>query len=174
MAETPPANPQVTYQMSTLTPGLSDTLLKDDSPQILQSEIWQFLTIDLATANLTEVDFLNILDMVDISFTNLLLGIPEDEWGDYKVTETIWDKDPNDPTNIIPISRREFPLTELWDAVRAKVYIKATKARDGFMMRILTENRSRIEQSYQELGIPRPPVLMPGQGQPQGKKWGIL
>ncbi len=173
MAESTPSTPQVTYQMSTLTPGLSDALLRDDSPQVLQGAIWQFLTIDLSTANLTEVDFLNILDMVDISFANLLLGIPEDQWGEYKITETTWERDPNDPDKVIPVTSQEYPLTELWDAIKAKVYIKATRARDGFMMRILTENRSKVEQSYQEIGVPRIGP-MPGQEQAKGKRWGII
>lgn len=152
---------QTTYQMVTLTPDLARETLKDESPQVLQDEIWQFLNTDLHTANLTEVDFLNIMDMVDIAFSNMLNGIPEDQWHEFKIQEIRWKKDGNG--NIIPETVKEYSITELWDAVRAKVYIKCTGSRDGFLMKVLTENRSRIQQSYEGRDIQMP-------FQPQQKK----
>lgn len=166
-----------TYQIATLTPGLGDVLLKDDSPDILQNQLWQFLNVDLSTANLTDVDFLNIMDMVDIAFSNFLNGIPEDKWGEFQVKETVYDVDPA-TKKLVPVQTKLYPITELWDAMRTKVYIKCCKARYGFLMRVLTEQRSSIKQEYDErrtmAGLPgMPGVPMPSQGE-QKKGWGII
>src|SRR4030043_353915 len=82
----------VTYQVATLTPQLADQLIKDDSPQILQDSLWQFLNMDISAANLTYVDILNILDFVDIAFCNFLCGIQEGDWDKFKVQEIVWEK----------------------------------------------------------------------------------
>lgn len=150
------ATQQTTYQMVTLTPDLARETLKDESPQVLQDEIWQFLNTDLHTANLTEIDFLNILDMVDIAFSNMLNGLPEDQWHEFKIREVRWKK--NAEGDIVPETVKEYSITELWDAVRAKVYIKCCGARDGFLMKVLTENRSRIQQSYEGREVQGPLV----------------
>lgn len=152
-----------TYQMVTLTPDLARETLKDESPQILQDEIWQFLNTDLHTAALTEVDFANIMDMVDIAFSNMLNGLPEDRWHEFKIKETTWAKD--ESGQLVPVTVKEFSIVELWDAVRAKVYIKCCGSRDGFLLRTLTENRSSISQLYEERGR-----LLPGMPIPQENK----
>jgi len=162
----------VTYQMVTLTPGLADTLIKDDSPDILQQEIWQFLSLDISAANLSYVDMLNILDYVDIAFCNFLCGIQEGDWDKFKIEEVTWAKDPADPTGkkLIKVNAKSYVITELWDAIRAKVYIKCCKSRDGFLMRQLTESRSQISQDIRQqggFGYPMPQ-------QENKKRWGIL
>lgn len=161
----------VTYQMVTLTPGLADTLIKDDSPDILQTEIWQFLSLDISAANLSYVDMLNILDYVDIAFCNFLCGIAENDWDKFKIEEVTWAKNPEDPKNPIKVSSKVYVITELWDAIRAKVYIKCCKSRDGFLMRQLTESRSQISQDIrqQQSGFGGYPPQ-----QENKKHWGIL
>lgn len=162
-----------TYQLVTLTPGLADKVLVDQSPDILQGEIWQFLNTDLTTANLTEIDILNIMDMVDIAFCNVINGLSEDKWHEYQVKEVTWDTDPEG--NLIPVNEKIYPITELWDAVRAKVYIKCCNARNGFLMRVLTEQRSLMRQEYEERGVNRfPGMPMPGQEETGKKRWGII
>lgn len=163
-----------TYQLTTLTPGLADTLIKDDSPDIIQGELWQFLNTDISTANLTNIDVLNIMDMVDIAFCNLINGLPEDRWHEYQIKEVTWDADPK-TGELIPINTKLYPITELWDALRAKVYIKCCNARDGFLMRVLTEQRSFMRQEYNEQGTNR---FIPGAGMPlqetEKKGWRAL
>ena len=162
-----------TYQLVTLTPGLADVVIRDDSPEVLQGEIWQFLNTDISTANLTEVDVLNIMDMVDICFCNLINGLPEDRWHEYEIKETTWDADQG-TGKMVPINEKIYPINELWDAVRAKVYIKCCNARGGFLMRVLTEQRSLMRQEYEERGVNRlPGVPMPGQ-ESEKKRWGAL
>lgn len=166
------SQPTTTYQMVTLTPGLADVVIKDDSPDILQGEIWQFLNTDLSTANLTDIDILNIMDMVDIAFCNMINGLPEDRWHEFQIKETVWDTDADG--KVVPIQEKVYPITELWDAIRSKVYIKCCNARGGFLMRVLTEQRSLMRQEYEERGVMRYPGLpMPGQ-QEEKKGWGAL
>lgn len=163
----------VTYQTVTLTQGLADTLLKDDSPQTVLTEIWEFLNTALMTANLNYIDFLNIMDFVDLRFANMLMGIPENEWVNFRIYETIWDKDPTG--KLIPVKTKDYPITELWDAIRAKVYIKCCNSRGGHLIKVLTEQRSSINQHYSESGVMRPDTqaqAMAAAGQPtQGASW---
>lgn len=168
------SQPSTTYQLTTLTPGLADAVIKDDSPTILQGEIWQFLNVDISTANLTEVDILNIMDMVDIAFCNLINGLSEDLWHEFRIKETTWAKDQK-TGKVVTIDEKIYPITELWDAVRAKVYIKCCKARGGFLMRVLTENRSSISQRYEEAGVMRMPGYpAPAQSQDKKGSWGAI
>lgn len=171
MSEQPTA-PGTTYNLVTLTPGLADVVMRDASPEVIQGELWQFLNTDISTANLTDVDFLNILDMVDIAFCNLINGLPEDRWHEFRIKETIWDT--NALGKLVPLTEKIYPITELWDAIRAKVYIKCCKARNGFLMRVLTEQRTF--QEYAERGVMRFPGMAPMPGQAQEKKggWGVL
>ena len=149
-----------TYQMVTLTPGLAQEILKDGSPTTVLTELWQFLNTDLMTANLTPVDFLNVMDFVDIHFSNMLLGIPENHWEELQIQETLWDKDP-DTGQIIKVETKVYSITELWDAVRAKVYIKCCNSRGGHLIKTLTESKQTISQLYEERGVNRPPEYLP-------------
>lgn len=165
----------VTYQTVTLTQGLADTLLKDDSPQTVLTEMWEFLNTALMTANLTYVDFLNIMDFVDLRFANMLVGIPENDWVTYRIYETLWDRDPV-TGRMVAVKTKDYPITELWDAIRAKVYIKCCNSRNGHLIKTLTEQRSSIEQKYSEFGVARP-ELSPQVGQPAapaGNSWRAL
>lgn len=148
----------VTYQTVTLTSGLADTLIKDDSPQTILGEVWEFLNTELMTANLNYIDFLNIMDFVDLRFANMLMGIPENEWVNFRLYETLWDKGPDGKP--IPIKTKDYPITELWDAIRAKVYIKCCNSRGGHLIKVLTEQN--IKQHYSESGVNRQDVPQPG------------
>ena len=160
--------PTTTYQMTTLTPGLAERLIQDGSPATVLNELWQFLNTELMTANLTEVDFLNIMDMVDIAFANMLTGIPEDLWPEFMIAEQVWDTDPK-TGKLVLVKTREYHMVDLWDATRAKVYIKCTNSRDGHLIRTLTEQR--IKQLYEERGVPHTPgmaVPMPADSDQSG------
>lgn len=149
-----------TYQLTALTTGLAERLLQDGSPKTVLNELWQFLSTDLMTANLTDVDILNVMDMVDIAFVNMLTGLPEDLWSDFRIKETVWDKDPT-TGKMIAVQVRDYHIVELWDAIRAKVYIKCTNARGGHLIHTLTEQN--IKQLYEERGTgPQAPGKPPG------------
>jgi hypothetical protein len=138
----------ITYQLATLTPQLSDSIIKDDSPQILQDEIWQFLSVDLSSANLTDIDMLNILDFVNIAFANMLNALPEDQWDKFVIQEVQWVQ--LEDKTIEKRVLKEYVINELWDAMRTKVYIKCCKSRGGFIMRQLTESRSQVSQDIRQ------------------------
>jgi hypothetical protein len=156
----------VTYQLATLTPQLSDSIIKDDSPQILQDEIWQFLGTDLSSANLTDIDMLNVLDFVNIAFANMLNAIPEDQWDKFVIQEIQWVEVQDDKGNKYREKRvlKEFVVNELWDAMHAKVYIKCCKSRGGFIMRQLTESKSQVSQDIRS-------TSSDGSAQPKKSGW---
>jgi len=144
----------ITYQIATLTPGLADVMVKDASPQVLQDAFHEFLNADISAANLSYIDTQTLRDMVNRSIMNFLNGIPESEWDKVKIQEIIWDKDKNG--KLIPIVQKEYNINELWDAIDTKVFVKCCKAKDGFLMRTLTESRSQVSQLYEQRGVPGP------------------
>jgi hypothetical protein len=165
------ANPTTTYQLTTLTPGLAERLLQDASPTTVLNEFWQLLTTELMTANLTQVDFDNILDMVEKAFANMLTGIPEDLWPEFRIKETVWDKDSN-TGELKAITTKEYTIVEFWDQIYTKVYIKCCNSRDGHLIKALTEQR--IKQLYEERGgimKPMPGTAMPMAVQDKDGGW---
>ncbi|MCX6817726.1 MAG: hypothetical protein NTU57_02620 [Candidatus Aenigmarchaeota archaeon] len=166
MADSGQAQP-VTYQMVTLTSQLAETIIKDDSPQTVMSEIWEFMNTELMTANLTYIDFQNIMDFVDLRFANMLLGIPEDLWNDVSIKETVWDKDENG--KLFMAVTKVYNIVELWDNVRAKVYIKCCNSRDGHLLKALTTQRSETKGFYEERGTQNPLA-----GEQQKSRWRLI
>lgn len=146
----------VTYQIATLTPGLAEVMVKDASPQILQEAFHEFLNADMSSANLSYIDSQTMRDMVNRSIMNFLSGIPEDQWDKVKIQEVVWDKDPK-TGKPIPIVQKEYNINELWDAIDTKVFVKCCKAKDGFLMRTLTESKSSVNQVYEQRGVPGVP-----------------
>jgi hypothetical protein len=164
----------VSYQMTTLTPGLADRLIRDSSPATVAEEMWPFLNNEIMTANLTQIDIENIMDMTDIQLIDMLTGIHESKWNNFAIVEKQWDKDPADPTGqrMKVIAVRTYPITELWDALRAKVYIKCCNSRGGHLLKTLTENRSSINQVYEERGTGIATQQPQGQAMPQQESGG--
>lgn len=158
------------YQMVTLTPGLADKVFGESAPQTVVDTLWEFLNSEVMTANLRDIDVEEIMDRVDIAFTNLLTGIPEDHWNDFKIVEQEW---VNTPNGAELQTRRIFSIVELWDQVSAKVKIKCCNSRNGHLLRTITESRSTISQLYEERGTQRVPGLaLPGQAQEEkGSGW---
>jgi hypothetical protein len=153
--------------MVTLTPGLAEQLIKDDSPQLVIGEIWEFMNTALMTANLTYVDFQNILDFVDLRFANMLLGIPEDLWNDVAIKETVWDRDQEN--KLYEVQTKSMSIIQLWDEVKAKVYIKCCNSRDGHLLKALTVQRTETRGFYEERGTAANPA------QPEKKSgWRII
>lgn len=160
-----------TYQLTTLTPGLAEKLIQDGSPQAVVGEFWQLLTTELMTANLTQVDFHNILDMVEKAFANMLTGIPENEWAEFFIEEKVWDKDQEGHPYAITVNK--YTIVEFWDQIFTKVYVKCCNSRDGHLLKSLTEQR--ISSLHEERGgLMRPgvgaPLPMPAQEDKGGWK----
>jgi len=158
---------QVTYQMVTLTSALAEQLIKDDSPQLVITDIWEFMNTALMTANLTYVDFQNILDFVDLRFANMLLGVEESFWDGVAIKETVLDRDENG--QLYEVHTKSMNIMQLWDEVKAKVYIKCCNSRDGHLLKALTVQRTETKGFYEEHGT--------GAAQPQQEKksgWRII
>lgn len=137
-----------TYQLTTLTPGLAEKLIQDGSPTAAGNTFWQLLTTELMTANLTPVDFANILDMVEKAFANMLTGMSEDYWAEFVIEEKIWDKDGNG--NLVPVVVNKYTIVEFWDQIFSKVYVKCCNSRDGHLLKSLTEQR--VSTLHEERG----------------------
>lgn len=156
------------YSMVTLTPGLADKVFGDSSPDTVVGELWEFLNKELMTASLSEIDMLNILDYVDIRFANMLTGIPEDKWNDFKIVEQQWVAGPDGKPKLV--DKRTYHIVELWDQIRTMVYIKCCNSKNGHLIKTVTESRSTISQLYEERGTARPPEsVIPGQAQDQAQ-----
>jgi len=160
----------VTYQTTVLTPTMVETLIKDDSPAILYDsenvQLWQFLGVDIPVADIREWDFKNIEDMIDLAFLNMLENYPESQHERVFVVE-YENMEVNGETKLVPV--RKMKAIELWHAVRAKVYVKMCRARNGFTMRGLTESRQFLKE---ETNAPMFPT-MPVQAKKK-KRWGIF
>jgi len=150
------------YNMVALTPGLADKVFGDSSPETVINEIWEFLNHELMTANLREIDVEDMMDRTEIRFINMLCGIPEDRWDQVRIAEQEWVEGPDGKPILQTV--RVFYLTELWDALLAKVKIKCLNSRNGFLLKTITESRQHVEQLYEERGVNRPPeYTVPGQ-----------
>lgn len=158
------------YQMVTLTPGLADKIFGESSPQTVINSFWEFLNSELMTANLKEHEVDEFMDRADIAFTNLLTGIPEDQWNNFKIVEQEWVQTPDGP---MLQTKRTFSVVELWDQILTKVKIKCCNARNGHLIKTVTESRSQISQLYEERGTQRAPgYALPGQAVPEEKSSG--
>lgn len=157
----------VTYQTAVLNPSLVETMVIDDSPQILWNKFWAFLGVDIPIADIKEWDFKNILDFVDIAVFEILEEYPEEQWENVVIIEYETSTE-NGKTVKTPI--RAFKVSTLQNLLRAKTYLKMCRAREGFTLKSLTESRSFIEEKTNA-----PMMSMPTQ-QPQEKKggWKIL
>lgn len=165
------------YQTATIPGNVLEKLIVDDSPGIFMNKFWEFLGVDIRIADIKPWDFDNVLDMVDVAFVNILMEFPETEWNkvvmvEYKRIAVI---DPNNPKNVLGFKMepsRAYHISKLWDAMRAKIYLKMCGAREGFDFKQITENRSMSEMK----GYPTASPVMP-QGQPmpqkQGSRWKI-
>lgn len=157
---------QIIYQTATLTPNLINTLVRDDSPDIFYEKLWQFLGVDIPVAFIEPWDFENILDMVDVAFLDMLEQYPENEWDTVAVVEYNKIKTEN---GFEMTPKNAYLIIDLWHAVSAKIYTKMCRARGGFTLKALTEQRSKMEQTIQDN---RPLMVQPMGGSPQKKKSG--
>jgi hypothetical protein len=155
------------YSMVTLTPGLADKIFGESSPQTVIDNFWEFLNSELMTANLREHEVDEFMDRADIAFTNMLTGIPEDKWNDFRIVEQEWVQTPDGPRLQ---TKRIFSVVELWDQMLTKVKIKCCNSRNGHLIKTVTSSRSEISQLYEERGTARAPgYSLPGQA-PQEQK----
>lgn len=161
---------QTVYQTATLTPNLINTLVRDDSPDLLYDKLWQFLGVDIPVAFIEPWDFENILDMVDVAFLDMMEQYPESEWDTVAIVEYSKVKT-GKGFKMIP--KNAYLLVDLWHAVSSKIYTKMCRARGGFTLKAITEQRSKIDQTIQDN---RPLMVQPVGGSPQEKKsgWSVL
>lgn len=194
MNEQSSAGSQVVYQTTVLTPDMVQTMIMDDSPDVIFNKLWQFFGVDIPVADIKPFDFKNVLDFVDLAFVNMLQEHPEKDWENIAIVEIEMklvktmvckkcgikyefdEKLKNCPECKKPVEeaeesveniKRGWKVIELWDAVRAKVYLKMCRAREGFNLRQLTEKRSFLEERVH--GVPMPAGLPQ---EPQEKKKG--
>lgn len=161
------SQPSAVYSMVTLTPGLADKMFGESAPQTIINTFWEFLNSEVMTANLRDIDVEEIMDRVDIAFTNLLTGLPENQWNDFKIIEQEWI---NTPNGAELRTTRIFSIVELWDQISAKVKIKCCNSRNGHLIKTITESRSTISQLYEERGTQRAPgYVLPGQAPEEHK-----
>lgn len=157
------------YQTAVLTPELVNTLVRDDSPPILSENFWTFLGVDIPVSVILSFDFKNILDMVDLEFINMLEEYPEDEWENVAIVEyqerIITTEDGEKIKKMIPV--KAYNLIETWQKMHDKTYLKMCRAREGFTLKRLTENRSIIEQDIKQ----RVPIGIGGQMQTKESRW---
>ena len=161
-----------TYQMTTLTPALVDTMIRDGSPQIMADEFWSMLNTELMTANLSELNIHVIMYYADLVVMKKLSGIPEDEWEDVKVLETVWDIDPVTKKRV-QVVVRIYSIVDFMEDLPIKVYIKCQNSKEGHLIKALTEQN--IKQVYEERGT-RPEFAPTAVGPTQEEKkkgWGL-
>jgi len=137
---------------------IMERLTKDDSPDIFNNWFWEFLGVDVQNADIKPWDFKNVLDMVDIAFINILNDFKEDEWENVSIVAYNENRQPV----------YAYHVTKLWDMIRAKMYLKMCRAREGFMLKQLTEKKSKTEQELR--GYPGVPAPVTQGGQPQEKQ----
>lgn len=154
------------YQTAVLTPDLISSLIMDDSPQILDNKFWQFLGVDIPVADIKEWDFKNILDFVDLEFINWLMNYPEELWESLAIVEY-------EDVNGKLVPKRYYNLIELWDSVRAKVYLKMCRAREGFTLKAVTESKTFIDERLRTMQHPLQPINADGTIKKK-KRWGLF
>ena len=148
---------EIIYQTTVLNKDLVETLIVDDSPNVLWHKFWEFMGIDLPVAFIEPWDFENILDMVDIAFLNIIEQHPENNWDSVAILEK--SRNITKDGQVIETLKHTYLIFPLWDSVRAKVYNKMCRARGGFTLRAITESRSKIEQNIND-NSPRTPEMM--------------
>lgn len=155
------------YQTAVLTPDLVSTLVVDDSPDILFDRFWAFFGVDIPVAMIMPWDFQNILDFVDISVYDYMQDWPESEWENVAIVQ-YEERDVNGERKMVAV--RAYKIIETWNTIRAKMYMKMCRAREGFTLRQLTESKSFVEERLHNMS----PMNMQGvpQMQEQGKsRW---
>ena len=157
---------QTVYQMSVLNASLVESLVKDDSPEMIENWLWSVFGVDIPVADIKDYDFKNILDMVDIELVNKLQNEAETNWDNLAVVEYVIDPETFEPKPV-----RYFLINDLWDSIRLKVYIKMCRSRDGMTFKGLTENRTISDTRFGGNMIPQgyaPAVTPPTQSK---KHW---
>lgn len=160
----------ITYQAVTLPPNVMERITLDDSPESFYDWFWEFMGVDIQNADIKAWDFQNALDMVDIAFSNILQDFKETDWQNVVIAK--FEQRPKSDGTVENIVIMAYHVSKLWDMVRAKVYFKLCRARDGFTLRQITESKSEIKQHQTMAGYPAMGVPMPMQGQ-QNKRWGL-
>ena len=79
--------PQVVYQTTTLTPGIVETMIMDDSPEMIFNNFWAFLGIDIPIADIQPWDFENVLDRVQQICIEILEEYPEEMWDKLEIIQ---------------------------------------------------------------------------------------
>lgn len=142
-ATQPASQPITYYQTAVLTPDLVNTLVTDDSPNVLFDKFWAFFGVDIPVSVIYPWDFQNILDMVDINVYNYMQDYKEEDWEDVAIVEyQEMEVEENEQTvrKMVPV--RAYKIIETWESMKAKIYMKMCRAREGFTLRQLTESKS--------------------------------
>lgn len=131
--------PQVSYQTAVMPESVIQKLTIDDSPDMFYNFFWEFMGVDIQNAYIHPWDFENILDMVDIKLCELFQEYPEELWDNIVLIKYITYIEGDRIKRKI---EHVFQLSILWSSMRAKMYVKMCRAREGFALRQLTESRS--------------------------------
>ena len=159
----------ITYQAMSMPQDIMQKITSDDSPDIFFNWFWEFMGIDIQNANIQAWDFENILDMIDIAFANILGEYKESDWKDLIITKVESVQIDGKIQDRVVMA---YHISKLWDMVRAKVYTKMTRAREGFTLRQITESKSEVKQHQTMSGYPQP-MGMPMVNPEKKKGWRI-
>lgn len=157
---------QVSYQTAVLPSTVLENLTVDDTPELFYNHFWEFMGVDIQNAYIYPWDFDNILDMVDLAFSNFLQEFKEDLWD--KVLIVAYKTETHEDGTEEKIAVHAYHVSKLWDMLRAKMYFKMCRSREGFALKQITESKGTLSQ-LQRIEGGQPIPAMPGQQQKEGR-----
>lgn len=143
---------QVQFQAAVLPDQVLEKLTIDDTPDLFYNYFWEFMGVDIQNADIKPWDFENVLDMVDIAFCEILEEFAEETWDKVVVIayKTYLDKDGK---QIVKEAQHAYHVSRLWSSLRAKLYVKMCRAREGFALKQLTESKGHLSQHQKIEGL---------------------